>query len=269
MRQNRLAIMPFSRPLDPQTPPARPVTPSGSQPFATESSSAADPGRPCPSRPRPPTSPRGRPHKPAAGSDHARPRPAQPVQVPSDRARPDQAQPRHVRPDHAQPDRTEPGRARSRRRERPDHRDRGSGTILFLALAGVAFTLMTVTLGLGLAVSTRHRAAAAADLAALAAVDSPEGCSAAVRVAGANRARLSKCEFLADGTVLVSVVVDEPRLPEPVLGSAHAGPGPAQIASTRPPGVAMPTRRTGPEEAGGCGLSTKLVTPSGRCGPLE
>jgi secretion/DNA translocation related TadE-like protein len=94
---------------------------------------------------------------------------------------------------------------------------------------------MTVTLGLGLAVSTRHRAAAAADLAALAAIDSAEGCPAAARIAEANRARLFRCEFLPDGTVAVWVTIEVAALSRPVLGSARAGPGPAQMAPTRQP----------------------------------
>lgn len=204
----------------------------------------------------------------------------QPGRTRPERSSPHGPQPSQTRPEPSPLHRPPPSRTRPSQQPRrpwpgqaaPDHRaraDRGSGTILFLALVGVTATLMTVTLGLGLAVSTRHRAAAAADLAALAAIDSAEGCPAAARVAGANRARLSRCEFLADGTVVVSVVIDEPRLPRPVLGSARAGPGPAQMAPTPAPRASLTKKSGGPVAAGGCALSAKLVTPSGRCGPLE
>ena len=111
--------------------------------------------------------------------------------------------------------------------------------MLGLALVGVAVTLMTVTLGLGRAVGARHHAAAAADLAALAAIDSAEGCSAAARVAQANQARLVGCEFRADGTVVVTVLVETPGLSQAVRGTARAGPGPARMSPTTGPPEGM------------------------------
>ncbi|WP_331282937.1 Rv3654c family TadE-like protein [Kineosporia mesophila] len=109
--------------------------------------------------------------------------------------------------------------------------DRGSGTVLHLALIATAALLMTVVLTLGSAVSARHRAAAAADLAALAAVDSPSGCSAAARIATANGARLARCVPGRDGTVVVSVAVEAPGLHRNVYCTARAGPGPAPMDS--------------------------------------
>jgi secretion/DNA translocation related TadE-like protein len=99
-----------------------------------------------------------------------------------------------------------------------------------LGLIGVAGLLMTLTLGLGAAVAARHRAAAAADLAALAAIDSREGCPAASRIALANGARLANCEIFADGSVKVTVMVEVPGLARDAQGKARAGPGPAQTS---------------------------------------
>lgn len=113
-----------------------------------------------------------------------------------------------------------------------DLRDRGSGTVLVLSLVGVVSLLMTVTFGLGAVISARHRAASAADLAALAAIDSAEGCPGADRIATANDARLAHCEFRADGSVVVTVMVEVPGLARDVRGSARAGPGPAQMPAT-------------------------------------
>ncbi|GLY31080.1 hypothetical protein Kisp02_44450 [Kineosporia sp. NBRC 101731] len=102
--------------------------------------------------------------------------------------------------------------------------------MLHLALIATAALLMTAVLALGSAVSARHRAAAAADLAALAAVDSPSGCSAAADIATANGARLVRCVPERDGTVVVNVAVAAPGLHRDVLGSARAGPGPASMS---------------------------------------
>ncbi|GAB3265335.1 Rv3654c family TadE-like protein [Kineosporia babensis] len=113
--------------------------------------------------------------------------------------------------------------------DQPHDHDRGSGTVLMLGLAGVASMLMVVALGLGAAVTARHRAAAAADLAALAAIDSGEGCPAAGRIATANQAHLASCESAPDGTVVVSVTVKVAGLGQDARSSARAGPGPAQI----------------------------------------
>ena len=123
--------------------------------------------------------------------------------------------------------------------------DRGSGTILVLSLVAVAALLMTVTLGLGAAIAARHRAAAAADLAALAAIDSAEGCPTAGRIALANGGRLISCDLRSDGSTLVTVSVEVPGLPQAVLGSARAGPGPAQMQSTAEPSTTPTERNTG------------------------
>jgi hypothetical protein len=113
--------------------------------------------------------------------------------------------------------------------------ERGSGTVLVLVLVILCGFLITVTLGLGTAILQRHRAGAAADLAALAAVDAGTGptdgapgdesaigpasgsddagsdllggCAEARRVALANDARLDDCRWLSDGSVLVRVLM--------------------------------------------------------------
>ncbi|MBT0767361.1 hypothetical protein KIH74_00410 [Kineosporia sp. J2-2] len=118
------------------------------------------------------------------------------------------------------------------------NRDRGSGTVLMIGLVGVAAVLMAALLGLGGAVVARHRAGAAADLAALAAVDSGEGCAAAGRVAAANGARLAECDPAADGSVRVTVTVEAPGLHRTASASARAAPGPARTPTGRePPGT--------------------------------
>lgn len=114
-------------------------------------------------------------------------------------------------------------------------REQGSGTVLVLGLVGVAVVLVVTALGVGAALAARHRAAAAADLAALAAIDSGKRCSGAAQVAAINGARLASCEFSADGSVAVSVLVELPGLAADALGEARAGPGPAQIPSLRSP----------------------------------
>ncbi|WP_269809950.1 Rv3654c family TadE-like protein [Kineosporia rhizophila] len=119
-------------------------------------------------------------------------------------------------------------------------RDRGSGTVLMLGLVGVAVVLAVTTLGVGAALAARHRAAAAADLAALAAIDSGRHCSGAAQIAAINGARLASCEFAADGSVAESVLVEVPGLAVDVFSEARAGPGPAQI----PGAGALPGRRT-------------------------
>jgi len=111
----------------------------------------------------------------------------------------------------------------------------GSGTVLMLGLVGLAGLLMGLALSMGNAVALRHRAAAAADLAALAAVDSTSagspgsGCAVAAQVARRNGATLVDCSPGIDGTVVVTVVVESPGLRRTARGSARAGPGPAQI----------------------------------------
>ncbi|MCE0535986.1 hypothetical protein LWF15_10725 [Kineosporia rhizophila] len=109
-----------------------------------------------------------------------------------------------------------------------------------LGLVGVAVVLAVTTLGVGAALAARHRAAAAADLAALAAIDSGRHCSGAAQIAAINGARLASCEFAADGSVAESVLVEVPGLAVDVFSEARAGPGPAQI----PGAGALPGRRT-------------------------
>jgi secretion/DNA translocation related TadE-like protein len=109
-------------------------------------------------------------------------------------------------------------------------RDRGSGTILAVGLCGAAAVAAVATATLGSAVTCRHRGEAAADLAALAAVDAEVSarppCAVAAMVAEANGAHLSACRLSRDRAVRVTVLVGCPvgaswgRLPR----SSTAGP---------------------------------------------
>ncbi|GAB6900356.1 hypothetical protein JCM9957A_34460 [Kineosporia succinea] len=114
-----------------------------------------------------------------------------------------------------------------------------------LGLIVATCLLMSAVVTLGVAVAARHRAAAAADLAALAAVDSPQGCSAAGSVAEINGARLEECTPQGNGTVLVTVMVEVPGLAADVRGRARAGPGPAPIPTTTSWTSVRTTRGTG------------------------
>ena len=98
------------------------------------------------------------------------------------------------------------------------------------AVLGVAFT----ALAWGGALVARHRADRAADIAALGAAATlqagGDGCAAAIRLAGAQGARVTSCRVLAATTVLLEVAVDVVgpaarwgRLP-PARARARAGP---------------------------------------------
>jgi len=119
--------------------------------------------------------------------------------------------------------------------------ERGAASILVIGLFATAALLISLVLGLGVATTARHRAAAAADLAALAAVDSGEGCTAAARIAHSNRGRLLACRSGPAGTVEVRVEVDVPFPGGVARGTARAGPGPVESRTWRPPEVPEPT----------------------------
>jgi secretion/DNA translocation related TadE-like protein len=93
--------------------------------------------------------------------------------------------------------------------------ERGSAGLLAVWVALVVLAVTTAALVWGAALVTRHRAAQAADLAALAAASHATSvagppCSAAERVASSNRAELTVCDVLPDGSVLVAVELAVP-----------------------------------------------------------
>ena len=113
--------------------------------------------------------------------------------------------------------------------------ERGSATLHTLFAAVLLFTALTAAI-LWSAISTaRHKLAAAADLTALSAAQSPRAtqgrasaaapCATAARVAVANKVRLTACAVAADAvTVEVSLEVDL-RVTRPTLtAEARAGP---------------------------------------------
>ncbi|MET9886069.1 Rv3654c family TadE-like protein [Streptomyces sp. NPDC006430] len=106
------------------------------------------------------------------------------------------------------------------------NRDRGSATVWAALVATVLGAVFGGVLLLGQAVVARHRAAAAADLAALAAAVTwthgpQEACTAARRVARAQRATLTACTLhgeVADVTARPATGPFAPKM------SARAGP---------------------------------------------
>ncbi|MFI8499046.1 Rv3654c family TadE-like protein [Streptomyces sp. NPDC085524] len=107
-------------------------------------------------------------------------------------------------------------------------RDRGSATVWAVLVVAVLGAVFGGVLLLGQAVVARHRAAAAADLAALAAAASwahgpGPACAAAVRVAGAQGARLSGCVLEGEVAEVTARVAAGPF--DPAI-RARAGPAP-------------------------------------------
>ena len=100
--------------------------------------------------------------------------------------------------------------------------------MLMMGAMVVTGFLITVILLLANSIVTRHRAGAIADLSALAAAGGspgPEACARARRVARANAGRLTSCQILADGSVLVQIELLGSGLPIPARGTARAGQG--------------------------------------------
>ncbi|MFD9454392.1 Rv3654c family TadE-like protein [Streptomyces sp. NPDC059985] len=121
-------------------------------------------------------------------------------------------------------------------------RDRGSATVW----ATVAVTILGAVFGgvllLGQAVAARHRAGAAADLAALAAAASwshgpVAACAAAVRVAGAQGARVTACRVEGEVAEITARVEAGPFAP-----TLHSRAGP-------------PLPSAGGDEGGGAGVA--------------
>lgn len=108
--------------------------------------------------------------------------------------------------------------------------------MVLVALVAVAGLLIQLSVGLSAAVTARHRADAAADLAALAAVDSGEGCPAADRIARANGAQMRSCTPGADGSVTVIVTVQASALGRTAQATARAGPGAFEPTVSDPAG---------------------------------
>ncbi len=122
-----------------------------------------------------------------------------------------------------------PRRARSRPRG-----DAGAGSVLVAGLVAVGLVLASGTAVVAQAAVGAARAGAAADLAALAAADVALGrstaedpCAAAVRVAAAGSARVTRCE-VGSGQVLVGVELPLPGVAKalgPARALARAGAG--------------------------------------------
>ncbi|MBD3784348.1 MAG: flp pilus-assembly TadE/G-like family protein [Micrococcales bacterium] len=120
--------------------------------------------------------------------------------------------------------------------------EEGSGSVLVVGALGALVAVLAGALVLAGAVRDVHRAQGAADLAALAAarplvVGGAPDCGVAAEVAGANGAVLERCSVLADGSVVVEVVVRRsgavrwPGVPDDAVSRARAGleavgPGP-------------------------------------------
>jgi secretion/DNA translocation related TadE-like protein len=118
------------------------------------------------------------------------------------------------------------------RLERPNHTERGAGTVLALGLGLLVILAAVLIAMLAQSAAMATRAAAAADLAALAAADAARGiipgdpCAVAADVARRNNARVLSCSEGAGSTVQVRT---ELLVRTPVGGAtglARAGPPP-------------------------------------------
>lgn len=115
-------------------------------------------------------------------------------------------------------------------RLRQPRRDTGAATLLVITCLALLMTI-GVAMGAVAGLFGAHRSAqAAADLAALAGASArqrgADGCAAASRIAGANRATLTSCRHEGDDLV-VSVVVAGPRWlgqGSDLVAEARAGP---------------------------------------------
>ncbi|MEU1148025.1 Rv3654c family TadE-like protein [Streptomyces sp. NPDC005863] len=112
-------------------------------------------------------------------------------------------------------------------------RDRGAATVWVVVVMAVLGVVCGAVLAMSQVVVARHRAGGAADLAALAAADrwadgSARACEGAVRVAGAQGARVVRC--------VVHGEISE------VTATASAGPFSATVNSRAGPAGPPPTR---------------------------
>lgn len=109
-------------------------------------------------------------------------------------------------------------------------------TVWALALVSGLGLLAVVMSGVGSLAVARERAATVADLAAIAAAQSDDGCSSASRVGVANDARVVGCQY--DGAdAVVTVELDAPSLAvrmAALLG--HASPTVTATSRAGPPG---------------------------------
>jgi secretion/DNA translocation related TadE-like protein len=112
--------------------------------------------------------------------------------------------------------------------------ERGAAGLLTLWASAVVLAVVVTALAWGGALVARHRADRAADVAALAGAATlqhgGDGCTAAIRLAVAQGARVTSCQVIDATTVLLEVTVDVVgpaarwgRLP-PARARARAGP---------------------------------------------
>lgn len=112
-------------------------------------------------------------------------------------------------------------------RNRWAENQRGSVTLLAVGLMSTLLVFSLVAAGFAGLVAMQHRAAAAADLAALAAAESPgRACDIASDVAADNHAQLSECEVAGVVVTLeVRIRAEAPFGFRPTIRSrARAGP---------------------------------------------
>ncbi len=119
------------------------------------------------------------------------------------------------------------------------HQDQGNGTVLSLAMMGaVAAAGILVAAQVQIVMAT-HALQGAADLAAIAAAQSPDdSCGAAIAVAQANQVRLVNCRP-EDSDFIVQVETDLPSLIAAVLSFAHVEQGPIHANARAGPEVTL------------------------------
>lgn len=116
--------------------------------------------------------------------------------------------------------------------ERPEHPERGAGTVLALGLGMLVVLAAVLIMLLAQAGALAFRAAAAADLAALAAADAARGitpgepCAVAADVARRNGARVLSCSEGTGSTVQVRTELEVRTPVGGATGLARAGPPP-------------------------------------------
>ncbi len=116
--------------------------------------------------------------------------------------------------------------------ERPEHQERGAGTVLALGLGMLVVLAAVLIMLLAQAGALAFRAAAAADLAALAAADAARGitpgepCAVAADVARRNGARVLSCSEGTGSTVQVRTELEVRTPVGGATGLARAGPPP-------------------------------------------
>jgi len=126
-----------------------------------------------------------------------------------------------------------PGQRRGQHaRPGPDHRERGSGTVLAAGLALVVLMAAVLVMLLAQSAVQASRAASAADLAALAGADALRGisagepCTVANDVASRHAARVLSCVAGPGQTLEVRTELQERSMLGAATGRARAGPPP-------------------------------------------